>query len=235
MISTNKEAYFFDFLHWHFLVVKNNSSIITQLSQSIIKNQKLILKKVIKKSITSTPLKLIVSLNCVIETFVSRYSYISPTYDTFCELDVYVYKSLWKWSKKRHPRRSHTWIYSKYWKFIFGRWNFVSFNQILGTFYLLKLHTSFQKETIFCLPASLNLFSFSTENKVSSFWIKQLTKNLKGIYSILWKKQKGVCFLCKQPFISTKTQNFKIVKFLNSFYSKKENRSFILLHEYCFA
>nr|YP_009032741.1 RoaA [Euglenaformis proxima]AGL12007.1 RoaA [Euglenaformis proxima] len=232
---TKNENYSFDFLSWNFSLINNKNFVISFLSRSIIKNQKLMLKKIVKNALTSTPLKLVLSLNLCIENFVSSYKYLDSIYDLYYELDVYLYKSLWKWAKKRHPRRSHTWIYSKYWKFIFGKWNFISFNKTLGTLCLLRLHFSFQKERLFCLPALLNIFYFSTKNKLTSFWVKQLNMNLKGIYLLLWKKQKGICFLCRQPFMSTKSQEFKIVKSLVfSFNQQNPNFTFVLLHQYCF-
>ena len=61
------------------------------------------------------------------------------------ELDVYLYRLLWKWAKRRHPRRNNTWIYSKYWKVFGGIWSFYVVNNLNGELTFLNSHVYLKK------------------------------------------------------------------------------------------
>lgn len=59
---------------------------------------------------------LIRKINKEIFYFKSFFNFSLFYIDIVNELDYYLYRLLWKYLKRRHPRRPNTWIYLKYWK-----------------------------------------------------------------------------------------------------------------------
>ncbi len=44
---------------------------------------------------------------------------------TFVKLDTFIFRTLWKWAKRRHPKKSRKWIKDRYWKrTLFSNWSF---------------------------------------------------------------------------------------------------------------
>lgn len=79
-------------------------------------NYKRRLKSLVKRSFNLSVSILIKKLNYQIKNFKSVYAFFS-TYNVFSrELDYYLYRLLWRFIKRCHPRRSNTWLYGKFWK-----------------------------------------------------------------------------------------------------------------------
>lgn len=93
------------------------SKVLVYLSNSVKIHHKSKLKLLVKDSYNSSIFSLIDLLNKEVDSFVDCFSFL-PTYVFLSkELDCYLYKLLWKLMKRRHPRRSRTWVFSKFWKF----------------------------------------------------------------------------------------------------------------------
>ncbi len=121
------------------------------------------------------------------------------------QLDFYLHRILWKYVKRLHSRRSNSWIYKKYWKYLSGNWRFVSINQATGKINILLSH-SFAPLPI-CInriPLITNIFTIFNFKKV--FYIKFLRNRifLIGIISLIYNRQKGLCYKCKLPIEKVK-------------------------------
>ena len=126
----------FDLLGWNFSFY-NFNNFLGQVSLDNIRNHKRKLKSLIKNSFGSNFWVVLASLNNLISNWVSFYGCSDFSFDVQGNLDVYLFKILWNWAKRRHPRRPNTWIYLKYWKYLVieKRWNFffMDFSFYLGT------------------------------------------------------------------------------------------------------
>ena len=102
----------FDFLGWNFrkykgkLLVKPSKASIDKVTRKI--------SDVIKKAKAWKQEDLIDALNPIITGW-SNYHQPVVSKAIFSKLDYIVWNMLWKWAKRRHPKKSKTWIANKYW------------------------------------------------------------------------------------------------------------------------
>jgi RNA-directed DNA polymerase len=108
---------------WFFKVFRFYS-VVGRAENKCLKIQKTKLKSVIKNFNNLPVIKLIKYLNLLISNWSNIYNLTDFLYDTCNELDIYLNKLLWKWARRRHPRRPNVWIYSRYWKCFLGKWKF---------------------------------------------------------------------------------------------------------------
>ena len=104
----------FIFLDWIFYKYKNKF-IIKPRKEKIKKFIKNISFIVLKKGKTATQDEIIKELNKKIKEF---YIYNEKIIckKIFSDLDYIIFKILYKWAKRRHPRKSKKWVIEKYWK-----------------------------------------------------------------------------------------------------------------------
>ena len=143
-----------------------------------------------------------------------------------------MYKIFWKLVKKRHPRRPHTWIYSKYWKYIKGIWTFFLQDPIFN-FPLYLYSNFFFYFKLYCLPSSFFPLLFSNELKLGFIWFLKYSFVLIGILKLLWKKQFGKCFFCSIFFEITFLEFPKVLFLGFSFFKLKVFPEIVLVHKYC--
>ena len=97
------------------------STVLFYLANSVKVHYKSKLKLLVKISHNSSIFSLINVLNKEVDSFVNSFSFL-PNYGFLSkELDYYLYKLLWGLMKRRHPRRSRTWVFNKFWKFFSRR------------------------------------------------------------------------------------------------------------------
>lgn len=199
------------------------------VSNNSIRRHKSKLKLVIKNFGNRPVFNFINIINKLIVSWCLENSSLDSSWDVWGELDIYLYKLLWKWSRRRHPRRPKTWIYRKYWKFVGGSWRFFSVNPLNGNVYFLRSHSRFNL-FIYRLPASLNTYYLYNDSKVIKLQFKMFLNLFKGLFRLLWINQRGVCFCCKRSFNFFNYSNFKVSKI-----SKSNNRivNLVLLHNFC--
>ncbi len=86
------------------------------------KNLKAVNKKIraiVMKSKGASQATLIRQLNPIIRGWANYHRHVVAK-QTFNDLDDYVFKLLWYWAKRRHTRRTNTWVKSRY----FHTWGF---------------------------------------------------------------------------------------------------------------
>lgn len=215
----------FDILGWKF-TFSRTGKFLALLSSDNVRAHKLKMKIIVKRSHLNLN-----KLNALIYDWSNLYGSADFNRDLFGSLDVYLYKLLWNWAKRRHPRRPHTWIYTRYWKFVsfLNCWSFYLFDYSLGRCLFLNMH-SIIKSKFFCVPASLNTFDFRNYNKLGLNWIKKCCKILCGLTLCLYKSQYGRCFCCGKFFTEFGRVNLKF-----SFIRKNSSVRFVLIHTVCKA
>lgn len=222
----------FDLLGWNFSIYGSNQ-FLGQVSSDNIRNHKRKLKTLIKNSLGSNFFVILSLINNLVSEWVNVYGCSDFFFDVEGNLDVYLFKLLWNWAKRRHPRRPNTWIYLKYWKYfdVERRWNFFFIDFTIGRCLFLFLHTSYFNKNVYRIPSSMNVFDITFFSKLGLVWMKKLSTFLSGFYLILWKKQSGRCFICNKLFLKVGFNDVKIL-------SLKKNQSFLsdffLVHKVCF-
>lgn len=183
------------------------------------------LKQIIKNSFNLSISSLISLLNREVVSWVYCYSYFFNSIRLNKSLDLYLYKLLWKFVKRCHPRRSNTWIYNKYWKRFSNTWRFSIFDTALAKYYCVKLHNC-NLYRYPSLPLSLEVFNALNYKKFFSVLFKKSLKDFNGIYRFLFIKQKGLCFCCFKPIQNFNCKLFRMKRFVSV--------GFMIIHTYCF-
>jgi len=157
------------------------------------------LKLLIKNNSNFNVCVLLNSLNKEIQNWTKIYSN-TDFYSVFAQqLDIYINKLLWHWAKRRHPRRSNSWIFSKYWKFVLSGWKFCTQVSIDGKIFFLKSH-SFYKCKFYRLPLLFKVCNVFNISKFQLLWFNKTKILLNGLYFVLYYLQKGICPFCKRHF-----------------------------------
>ena len=102
----------FDFLGWNFR--KYKGKLLIKPSKKSIDNVKQKISDMIKKGKTLKQEDLIDGLNPIVTGW-TNYHQSVVSKKTFSILDNTVWNMLWKWAKRRHPKKSRSWIARRYW------------------------------------------------------------------------------------------------------------------------
>lgn len=224
----------FYFLSFYFFRTKN-SLCSGSISNENLQIHKFELKKIIKNFSGANFFMLLKRINTNIINWKILYQYSDFFLDLCSEMDLYVYRLLWKFVKKYHTRRSNTWIYSKYWKYIFGSWKFFIFDSNTGKVNFLESHFNVNNNKLkfYRLPNSLNVFDFFNENKLNSILFKRFLKNFSPTFQLLWNKQSGLCFCCRRLMQFNKFFDLKLIYKYNHKSALNNLNNFVLIHSYC--
>ncbi len=169
--------------------------------------------------------KLIQFLNPKIAGWANYYKLCVAT-DVFNKADHQIFRKLWQWSKRRHPKKGTNWVKLKYFPKIGNRsWCFSSGYNNNGTTKHLSLRLLSDTKIIQLVKIRGDANPYDTEWK--DYFEKRKTYkmliSLKGRKSLLylWKKQKRRCPICGEPidkektwYLTDKSVDGKTVKFL---------------------
>ncbi|MCP4220302.1 MAG: group II intron reverse transcriptase/maturase [bacterium] len=112
----------FDFLGWNFR--KYNGKLLIKPSKDSIKKIMETLKTIIHLHRGKTQTEMLKNLNPIITGW-TNYHQSTCAKKIFAQLDTYIFYNLWRWAKRRHPRKSTKWIKRRYWKStLFNNWIF---------------------------------------------------------------------------------------------------------------
>nr|YP_007317207.1 RoaA protein [Monomorphina aenigmatica]AFZ88809.1 RoaA protein [Monomorphina aenigmatica] len=202
-------------------------------SRKFLQGYKRSLKLVFLNSFSFDILYFVKQVNIIILNFISKNYFLDLFWDYSNELDVYLYKLLWHWLKKRHSRKSNSWIYLKYWVFISGKWRFHCFDNITGKIYFLKSHAILFTK-FYVLPSSVKTSCLLYSEKVNRVFSKSFKPFFSRVYKSLFFSQNGICFLCNNRISLNSIYELRICKYLSSF-DVCENRlsKLVLVHRYC--
>lgn len=180
----------FDMLGWTFrkwggkLIVKPSKksvqAIVRNLSDTILKRGKAWNQEV-----------LIMKLNQQIRGWTNYHQSVCAN-EAFAHLDYILYELLWRWAKRRHPKKGQWWISTKYWHRR-GTQNWVFSTD---TKELIRVdHTPIVRHTK--VRETANPFLDTEYFKERKF--NQGMKKLSGRFKLIWKNQGGCCYHCGMP------------------------------------
>ncbi|HHU3801598.1 TPA: group II intron reverse transcriptase, partial [Streptococcus agalactiae] len=180
----------FDLLGWNFrkykgkLIVKPSKNsiqtVIGKFSETILKRGKAWEQEV-----------LIMKLNQQIRGWTNYHQSVCAS-EAFSYLDYQIYELLWRWAKRRHPKKGQWWISTKYWHRRSNRsWVFAS-----GDKELIRVdHTAIVRHTKVRENANPYLDTDYFAQRTFNHGMKRLT----GRFKLVWKKQNGRCHHCGLP------------------------------------
>ena len=164
------------------------------------KNYKAIVSKIreiIKKNPSMKQEDLIRKLNPVIRGWVNfqKYNVSSQAFERF---DFDVWRCLWQWCKRRHPKKSHKWIAKKYFRRVGTRsWTFS-----------VKMSDSFELNLIYATDTNIVRW-LKTKSEATPFDdrftgyfeerdTERMFREIKGRKKLnaLYKAQNGICPIC---------------------------------------
>lgn len=151
---------------------------------------------------------------------------------TFQRVDDQIFRKLWQWAKRRHPKKGKRWIANKYFHFYkTRRWRFLVGTEKNGRKDIFPLKLAFETKILRHKKIKSEANPFDTEWK--EYFEERMTYkmllSLKGRKSLLymWNKQERKCPLCGQPITAETQWNVR---------EQKENGQIVryLVHDKCY-
>lgn len=151
---------------------------------------------------------------------------------TFQRVDDQIFRKLWQWAKRRHPKKGKRWIANKYFHFYkTRRWRFLVETEKNGRKDIFPLKLAFETKILRHKKIKSEANPFDTEWK--EYFKERMTYkmllSLKGRKSLLymWNKQERKCPLCGQPITAETQWNVR---------EQKENGQIVryLVHDKCY-
>ena len=145
--------------------------------------------------------------------------------DAFSYIDYVLYEQLWRWAKRRHPRKNHQWIADNYWHNRRTRnWVFSC-----GDTELLRLaDTPVIRHTRVRINANPY---FDTQYFIDRKFQNGM-KRLTGRFQKVWKNQKGCCYHCGLP-MDIRDEREIFFKVPKSMSGKAEVKNMAYVHKHC--
>lgn len=193
----------FDFLGQK--VRKYNGKFLVKPSKTNLQNVIRKIKNIAKDNKAIKQALLIALLNPIIRGWTLYHRHIAAK-NSFRKLRHEIFKILWRWSKRRHPKKSSRWVKKKYFKRINGdTWSFAcEYNkQKTG-----EAPITYKLVDPTKLPIKRHVKILSEANPYDKEWESYFEKRLRykmhnslsdnNTLKALWNKQKGKCLNCKQ-------------------------------------
>lgn len=234
----------FDFLGWSFrkYVPKSPYQKAKLLIKPSRKNASALYRKVrgiIKNSGALTQEALIGQLNPVLRGWAQYHSPVVAK-QTFSTLDHLIQWRLWRWAKRRHPKKSAAWIRKKYFHFINGRnWVFAfpyknSKAEVKHRRLYALADTAIVRHKR--LPGDYHPYDAAQELKWEALRVQRMQHKLRyrGQVLSLFRRQRGLCALCGHG-ISKETgwHDHHVIRRVDGGQDVLSNR--VLLHPNCHA
>lgn len=180
----------FDFLGWAFRKFKGK--LIVKPSKKSIQNIKDKLSEtVLRRGRAWTQEVLILKLNQQIRGWTKYHQSVCAS-EAFSHLDFVVFNLLYKWAKRRHPKKGKWWITTKYWHMHGNRsWTFRTENKIL----LRVDHTPIVRHT----RVRMNANPYLDQDYFVKRKFEHGMKRLSGRFKEIWRNQHGTCYHCDMP------------------------------------
>jgi len=151
----------------------------------------------LNKNKTAKPETIIRLLNPKLQGFAMYYRFVISK-ETFSIINNNIWEKLFRWAKRRHPKKSIGWIKKKYFTTNEKRkWVFTS-----GTGGKILLLDTIPIVRFRMIKSGMRIHAFDLQTK--EYWEKRVYTNaLSQVYSIkvekLMKRQNGICPCCGNP------------------------------------
>lgn len=212
--------------------LKFGSRFLININEKSVQLYKLKLKTLIKSYVNKNIFILVNLINNKIKGWLEYSIFCFVIKYSFLELDLYIYKLLWKQVKKFHSKKSNTWIYLKYWKYFSGIWRFFVIDFFSSKVLFLKSHFYFvdyyNSKDIFKISNFLNIFNLFNFKKLNNVLFEKFKYKFLPNFITLYNSQKGLCFVCKRPIYSKNFKFLNVNALLPNFFE-----NLFLAHNYC--
>ncbi len=234
----------FDFLGWNFrkYVPKSpyrNAKLLIKPSKKNVSAFYRKVREIIKGSGALTQDALIGQLNPVLRGWAQYHSPVVAK-QTFSKLDHLVFWRLWRWAKRRHPKKSADWIRNKYFRSI-GRQNWVfayPYKNGKGERQFRRLYGLAETAIVRHkrLPGEYQPYDATQELKWEALRVQRMQHKLRyrGQVLSIFRRQMGLCALCGHA-ISRETgwHDHHVIRRVDGGPDTLRNR--VLLHPNCHA
>jgi RNA-directed DNA polymerase len=162
------------------------------------------IQETIDRSGSQTAGELIRRLNQQIKGWTMYHRYASSK-RTFSYVDYRIFQKVWRWCRRRHPKKSRKWIKEKYFLRDGHRhWVFTgTLRDPKGQGWPIQLMSAAKVKIIryVKIRSAVNPYDPQWELYLEARWTWQLAQTRTGHRQIeyLWKRQKGRCWVCGQP------------------------------------
>jgi RNA-directed DNA polymerase len=225
----------FDFLGQN--VRKYNGQFLTRPSKKNIKAFLTDIRKVLKDNKQATAYGLIATLNPKIRGWANFHQHAAAK-ETFVHVDTAIFKALWRWARRRHPKKGKQWVKDRYfgrpgnqnWRF-FGKAKDKDEKTTQNWLSLASATpvTRYKKIKGDCNPYDPT-WGIYLEERLGVKMEKTMRGKRRLMY--LWKEQNGICPICTQPITQvTGWHNHHIVYKTMGGTDSAENR--VLIHPNC--
>ena len=155
---------------------------------------------------------------------------------TFQKVDNQIFRKLWQWAKRRHPKKGKCWIANKYFHFYkTRRWTFLVKSIKNGKVDIFPLKFMFDTKIIRHkkIKSKANPFDIEWKSYFEERMTYKMLLSLKGRKSLLymWNKQEHKCPLCNEKItadtqwnVREQRENGQIVRYLVHDKCYKQNR-----------
>ncbi|TET24698.1 MAG: group II intron reverse transcriptase/maturase [Candidatus Bathyarchaeum sp.] len=154
------------------------------------------IKEILDNNKTAKQESIMRILNPIIQGY-GMYNRFVVSKKTFSSIDSTAWQSLWKWAKRRHPKKSKRWIMRKYFTTTGRKWMFKNEmgNNILNM-------ASIPIVRFVMIKSGMRVHA--NDSMTREYWQERVYTNaLSQVYSIkigkLMKTQRGICPTCGQP------------------------------------
>ncbi len=226
----------FDFLGQNIRKYKDGK-VLVKPSKKNVKTFLAHIRKLIKENAQATAGNLIVRLNPKIRGWANYHRHVSSK-QTFVKVDDAIFRALWQWAKRRHPKKPGRWVKDKYFHSI-GERNWVFCGEIEepdGTTRKVQLFSAHRVpiERHKKIKGDANPYDPAWEVYFEERLGVKMVHDLKGKRQLisLWKEQNGLCPICHQKITKlTGWNNHHLVRRVDGGTGRRENR--VLLHPNC--
>lgn len=145
--------------------------------------------------------------------------------EAYAYIDYILYRLLWRWGKRRHPKKNSKWISDRYWHSKGNRnWIFRTENSellCLGSIPIIR-HTKVR----------MNANPYLDTQYFLDRKFQQGVKRLSGRFKQVWTKQNGCCYHCELPIEigSEKEIYYKVPRTMGG---KEDVGNMAYVHKHC--
>ena len=178
----------FDFLGFN--VRKYKKKLLIKPSQKSIKAVCRKVRDTFRAHRGAKALAMIGNLNPIIGGWANHFKSVVSK-DAFQRIDTAIWKSSWRWAKRRHSRKSSSWIVKRYYTRKGARnWIFTD----RGANLKIMAQTPIKRHTK--IKGAANPYDPEWEAYFEKRWERQWMFQNKFRWKVLWRKQKGQCPAC---------------------------------------
>lgn len=190
----------FDFLGWN--VRRYGNKVLVKPSKANIAAIKSKLKELIHKLRPAPQATLVNALNPVIRGW-ALYHRSQVASDAFSELDAYIFRRLWYWARRRHPKKGARWVKNRYFRKVGKRqWTF-AYDEVRKNgdpmVYQLFYATDVKIKRHVKIRSDANPYDPEEETYFERRLAQSMENSLTGRRRLraLWIRQKGLCPACQ--------------------------------------